>query len=203
MLLLAPLALALLQARPATSEDLGVLLLEVRELRQQVFLLDAALRKRDELAAEMGRRVGTMSEELRALREASPAALAAPFLAGPPAATDLVGIAKGAVLAPRIEVDASRRHDSVFLRLKRVEERGLKTVAEVELGRDEASLDLPIDVNGAVYVVDWSTSDGYTYNLNLRDGAGGDAPGGAPAATVQVKALQAQGRFAFVGYRVD
>jgi hypothetical protein len=203
MPLFAPLAVLLLQARPATSDDVGALLLEVRELRQQVFLLDAALRKRDEAAGEVARRMGAMAEELRALRETTPAALAAPFLAGPPASTDLVGIAKGAVLAPRVEVDASRRHDTVFLKLKRVEERGLRTVAEVELVRDEPFVDLPIDVNGAVYVVDWSTSDGYTYNLNLRDGAGGDAPGGTPAATVQVKPLQFQGRFAFVGYRVD
>jgi hypothetical protein len=203
MTLIAPLALVLLQARPATADDIGALLLEVRELRQQVFQLDAALRRREEASVDMGRRLGAMAEELRSLRETAPATLAAPFLAGPPGSTDLVGIAKGAVLAPRIEVDASRRHDSVSLKLKRVEERGLKTVAEVELLRDEATVDLPIDVNGALYVLDWSTSDGYTYNLNLRDGAGGDAPGGTPAASVQVKPLQAQGRFAFVGYRVD
>ena len=57
---------------------------------------------------------------------------------------------------------------------------------------------LPIDQNGALYLVEWSTTDGQSYNLVLRDGASGQ-----PAATVPVKPLQSQGRFVFVGYRVE
>jgi hypothetical protein len=63
---------------------------------------------------------------------------------------------------------------------------------------DAVFADLPIDQNGALYLVEWSTTDGQSYNLVLRDGASGQ-----PAATVPVKPLQNQGRFVFVGYRVE
>jgi hypothetical protein len=71
-------------------------------------------------------------------------------------------------------------------------------VAEVELTSDAPSVDLPLDQNGALYLVEWLTAEGQTYNLVLRDGASGQ-----PAASAPVKALQAQGRFVFVGYRVE
>jgi hypothetical protein len=59
-------------------------------------------------------------------------------------------------------------------------------------------VDLPIDQNGALYLVEWSTSEGHAYNLVLRDGASGQ-----PAASVPVRERQSEGRFALVGYRVD
>ena len=34
-----------------------------------------------------------------------------------------------------------------------------------------AGVDLPIDQSGALYLVEWSTSEGHVYNLVLRDGA--------------------------------
>jgi hypothetical protein len=46
--------------------------------------------------------------------------------------------------------------------------------------------------------VEWSTSDGNAYFLQLKDGASAQT-----VAQVQVKQLQSQGRFIFVGYRVD
>ena len=85
----------------------------------------------------------------------------------------------------------------MFLRVKRVEPGRLQPVGDAELGNDGVAV-LPIDQNGALYVVDWSTSEGHTYDLVLRDGASGQ-----PAATVQVRPLQSQGRFVFVGYRFD
>ena len=74
----------------------------------------------------------------------------------------------------------------------------VRTLGEVELVPEATSVDLPLDQNGALYLVEWSTSDGHAYNLVLRDGASGQ-----PAATVPVRPLQSQGRFVFVGYRVE
>jgi hypothetical protein len=71
-------------------------------------------------------------------------------------------------------------------------------VAEVELTPDASAVDLPIDQSGALYLVEWATSEGHVYNLVLRDGASGQ-----PAASVPVKEKQNEGRFALVGYRVD
>jgi hypothetical protein len=59
-------------------------------------------------------------------------------------------------------------------------------------------VDLPIDQSGALYVVEWSTAEGHVYTLLLRDGASGQ-----PAASVPVRDKQSEGRFVFVGYRVD
>ena len=204
MTALAPLALILLQARPAAPEELGALLAELRELRSQVTRLEAAARGRDETLDGMKKQIAGLGDAVSGLREPPPPVVAAPFLSGPPPGTDAVGVAKVAVFAPRIEVDSSRQHDLVFLKLLRAEVRGLQLVAEVELGRDETTTDLPIDRNGALYVVEWATSEGLNYSLHLRDGAGGrDASPGAPAATVQVKPLEPRGRFLFVGYRVE
>ena len=55
-----------------------------------------------------------------------------------------------------------------------------------------------LDDSGALYVVDWETSEGHVYNLVLRDGASEQ-----PAASVRVHEYQGRGRFAFVGYRVE
>jgi hypothetical protein len=120
-----------------------------------------------------------------------------PFMAAPPPSSDAVGVAKTVVFAPRIEVDTIRRRDLVSLKLRRVEAGGARLIAEKELGNDEG-VDLPIDQNGALYIVEWSTTEGQTYNLLLRDGTSGQT-----AATAQVKVLQTQGRFLFVGYRTE
>ena len=59
-------------------------------------------------------------------------------------------------------------------------------------------MDLPIDQSGALYIVEWATSDGNAYGLELKDGTSAQV-----VAAVQVKQLQSQGRFIFVGYRVE
>ena len=160
-------------------------------------LLQGSLRERDELLGTVRQELAGVREDLRELRD-RPQPVAAPFLAAPPAGSDKLGVAKGAVLAPRVEVDSFLRHDTVVLKLRRVEASAVRTVAEVELTPDAAGVDLPIDQSGALYLVEWSTSEGHVYNLVLRDGASGQ-----PAASVPVKEKQNEGRFVLVGYRVD
>jgi hypothetical protein len=170
---------------------------EVTRLQSEVVLLRGALRERDALLGTVREELVGVREDLRELRD-RPQPVAAPFLAGPPAGSDKLGVARGAVLAPRIEVDSFLRHDTVVLKLRRVEATGVRTVAEVELTPDASGVDLPIDQSGALYLVEWATSEGHVYNLVLRDGASGQS-----AASVPVKEKQSEGRFALVGYRVE
>ncbi|HSD28042.1 MAG TPA: hypothetical protein VLL75_12115, partial [Vicinamibacteria bacterium] len=128
----------------------------------------------------------------------SPSRLRRPSSPPPPAGSDRLGVAKGAVFAPRVEVDSFLRHDTVLLKLRRVDASAVRPVAEVELTPDANGVDLPIDQSGALYLVEWSTSEGHVYNLVLRDGASGQ-----PAASVPVKEKQNEGRFVLVGYRVE
>jgi hypothetical protein len=187
LLLLTPPPAELQEAEALRSELLRVQA-ELRVLRGEVTARDAFLGSvRDELAGVRG--------ELKALRE-RPEPVAAPFLAAPPASSDRIGVAKTAVFAPRVEVESFLRHDTVVLKLRRVEATGARTVAELELTPDLSGLDLPLDESGALYLVEWSTSEGHVFNLVLRDGASGQ-----PAASVPVKEKQADGRFALVGYR--
>jgi hypothetical protein len=170
---------------------------ELTRLQSEMVLLRGALRERDALLGTVREELVGVREDLRELRD-RPQPVAAPFLAGPPASSDKLGVARGAVLAPRIEVDSFLRHDTVVLKLRRVEATGVRTVAEVELTPDASGVDLPIDQSGALYLVEWATSEGHVYNLVLRDGASGQS-----AASVPVKEKQSEGRFALVGYRVE
>ena len=101
------------------------------------------------------------------------------------------------MFAPRLEGDNVRRRDLVKVRVRRVEAGGFRPVGEVELGQD-GTVDLPIDQNGALYVADWSTGDGQTFTLILRDGASHQE-----AASVKVRPEQAEGHFIFVGSRLQ
>jgi hypothetical protein len=189
------LALALLLLTPAQEAD--ALRSEVSRLQSEVALLHGSLRERDALLGTVRQELAGVREDLRELRE-RPQPVAAPFLAAPPAGSDKLGVAKGAVFAPRVEVDSFLRHDTVVLKVRRVEAATVRTVAEVELTPDAGGVDLPIDQSGALYLVEWSTSEGHVYNLVLRDGASGQ-----PTASVPVKEKQSEGRFVLVGYRVD
>ncbi len=190
------LALALLILLPPAQEP-DALPSEVRRLRTEVALLQETQRARDEFLEKVRQELVGVRDDVRDLRE-RPQPVAAPFLAGPPASSDRLGVAKGAVFAPRVEVDSFLRHDTVLLKLRRVEASAVRTVAEVELTPDASGVDLPIDQSGALYLVEWSTSEGHVYNLVLRDGASGQ-----PAASVPVKEKQNEGRFVLVGYRVE
>jgi hypothetical protein len=169
---------------------------DTASLRARVVELERKLRERDRVLDELTRDLKVARLDLLALSERLTVTLpAAPFASAPPAGSDAIGVARTVVFAPRLEVDLNRRRDLVRLRIRRVEPTGLVPVGEAELGSDGFA-DLPLDRNGALYSVDWSTSDGHTYALTLRDGLTG-----LPAATVQVRPLQAEGRFLFVGYR--
>jgi hypothetical protein len=188
------LALLLLLG-PAQEAD--ALRSEVMRLQSEVDQLHGALRERDALLGTVREELVSTREGLRELKD-RPQPVAAPFLAAPPPSSDRLGVAKTAVLAPRVEVESFLRHDTVVLKLRRVEAGTVRTVAELELTPDASGVDLPLDQSGALYLVEWSTSEGHVYNLVLRDGASGQL-----AASVPVKEKQAEGRFVLVGYRVD
>lgn len=187
--------LLLLLLGPAQEEE--ALRSEVARLQGELALVRGALRERDALLGTVREELLGTREDLRELKD-RPQPVAAPFLASPPVGSDRLGVAKGAVLAPRVEVESFLRHDTVVLKVRRVEATAVRTVAELELTPDASGVDLPIDQSGALYLVEWSTSEGHVYNLVLRDGASGQ-----PVASVPVKEKQSEGRFALVGYRVD
>jgi hypothetical protein len=190
-------ALFLLLLLPVQDEAGAALRSEVGRLKGEVTVLQGAVRDRDALLGTVREELAGAREDLRELRE-RPQPVAAPFLAAPPPSSDKLGVAKTAILAPRVGGDSVLRHDTVVLKLRRVEAGAVRTVAELELTPDASGVDLPLDQNGALYLVEWTTSEGHIYNLVLRDGASGQ-----PAASVPVKEKQSEGRFAFVGYRVD
>jgi hypothetical protein len=191
---------AILAAPQARGEDLGQLVLELRSLRSQVALLEVMLRKAEEAQDALARDVRTMGAELSRVAESSSGGggAAAAFQAGPPASSDSAGVARTVVFAPRIEADASRRRDLITLKVKRIEAGEVHAIGSLEMTSDQLTAEIPIDRSGALYVVDWSTSEGHSYTLVLKDGATD-----LPAATVQVKPQQSEGRFVFVGYRLD
>jgi hypothetical protein len=200
MIAFVPLAFALVQASSSVSEGLANVATEVGQLRSQVATLAVQLRQRDERIEAMKTDLHGLRDDVLVLRRRPVLTppVAGPFLSGPPASSDAVGVSKVAVFAPRVEAESPRRHDVVTLRVRRVEADSVKAVGDAELTQDAATIDLPLDQNGALYIVEWSTSEGHSYNLVLRDGTSG-----LPAASVQVKPLQSQGRFIFVGYRVE
>jgi hypothetical protein len=184
--------------RPAAAfQEAEGLRSEVSRLEREVDRLKGDVASRDQLLGSVREEMGGVREELRALKE-RPQPVAAPFLSAPPTGSDRLGVAKTAVLAPRIEVESFLRHDTVILRLKRVEASAVRAVADIELTPDMSGVDLPVDQSGALYVVEWSTSEGHVYNLVLRDGASGQTAASAP-----VKEKQNEGRFVLVAYRVD
>jgi hypothetical protein len=190
---LVPLALLLL----AAPQEANALRAEVARLEREIAVVHGALRERDALLDTVREALAATREDLRELRD-RPQPVAAPFLAAPPPSSDRLGVARTAVFAPRVEVESFLRHDTVTLKVRRVEAGAVRTVADVELTPDASGVDLPIDQSGALYVVEWSTSEGHAYNLVLRDGASGQ-----PAASVPVKERQSEGRFVLVGYRLE
>jgi hypothetical protein len=189
------LTLSLLLLAPGQEAD--ALRSEVGRLRGEVAWLQGSLRERDALLGTVREELAGAREDLRELKD-RPQPVAAPFLASPPQASDRLGVARGAVFAPRVEVESFLRHDTVLLKLRRVEATAVRTVAEVELTPDQSGVDLPIDQSGALYIVEWATAEGHVYSLALRDGASGQL-----AAACPVKEKQNEGRFVLVGYRVD
>jgi len=180
------------------AEEAAALRAELRRLQRDVDNLQAGVKARDDALDGAAREVRALGGEVAALRAALPSPLATSFLAAPSLPSDTVGVAKVAVFAPRVEVESARQHDNVTLRLRRIESDGVVRVAELELVQYAGGVDLPIDRNGALYIVDWTTTDGYPVTLQLKDGGSGQV-----AATALVRPQQAQGRFLLVGYRLD
>jgi hypothetical protein len=196
MLALPPLALALFLAPQASSEDVAALQAELDRLRSKVAAMETTARQRDEAFDAVKENLKAVEAGVTELRSRPVLPPSAPFAAAPPPSSDAVGVAKTVVFAPRIEVDSLKRRDLVMLKVRRLEPSGTKLIAEKELG--EEGVELPIDLNGALYIVEWSTTEGQNYNLLLRDGTSG-----LTAATAQVRVQQSQGKFIFVGYRVE
>ena len=146
------LALALLLLLPP-AQDADALRSEVTRLQAELALLKDSQKVRDEVLEKVGQELVGVREDVRDLRE-RPQPVAAPFLAGPPPSSDRLGVARGAVFAPRVEVESFLRHDTVALKLRRVDASAVRTVAEVELTPDASRVDLPIDQSGALYLVE-------------------------------------------------
>jgi len=196
MLALPSLALALFLGPQASSDDVAALQAELDRLRSMVAAMESTARQRDEALDAVKENLKAVEAGVTELRSRPVLPPSAPFAAAPPPSSDAVGVAKTVVFAPRIEVDSLKRRDLVMLKVRRLEPSGTKLIAEKELG--EEAVELPIDLNGALYIVEWSTTEGQNYNLLLRDGTSG-----LTAATAQVRVQQSQGRFIFVGYRVE
>jgi hypothetical protein len=198
-LLAALTVLALAAPQNSRTDDSGAAALaEIRGLQVQIAALHRELRERADAVDSLRKDVGALGEDVGSLKDRVTTSVAGPFLSGPPPSSDSVGVSKVAVFAPRLEIDAARRHDLLSLRIRRVEPGALRVLGDLDFTSDQAGVDLPVDQNGALYVLEWSTSEGHTYTLSLRDGASGQT-----AAVVQVKPLQSKGRFIFVGYRVE
>jgi hypothetical protein len=191
-------ALCLGSPRFAPADEVAELRAELGRVRGEVAALEGEKRRWEAGVSELRETMKAVTEGVDALRDRIATPVAAPFLSAPPPSSDTVGVAKVAVFAPRLEAEAQRRRDIVFLKVKRVEAGAVRLVAEVELPADQAGVDLPLDQSGALYIVEWATSDGNAFNLQLKDGTSA-----LTAAVVQVKNLQSQGRFIFVGYRVE
>jgi hypothetical protein len=190
------LALAVLLAAQESGPDMRPYVAEMREMRRQIALLEVALRERAAALDTMAGQVRAVQADVADIK-GRPVPPASPFMGGPPPSSDTVGVAKTVVFAPRVEADNTRRRDLVKIRVRRLEANGSRFVGEVELGSD-GFVDLPVDQNGGLYAADWSTTDGQTFTLVLRDGATGQE-----AASAKVQTLQSQGHFLFVGYRLE
>jgi hypothetical protein len=187
-----------LGASPGPRDEVATLRGEVSRLRDEVAALEGQKRRFEKREQEIDESMKAVREDLGQLKERVTAPVSGPFLTAPPAPSDVIGVSKVAVFAPRLEAEAQRRRDIVFLKLRRVEADSVRLVAELELAADQPGVDLPIDRSGALYLVEWTTSDGNAYGLELKDGASAQI-----VAAVQIKQLQSQGRFLFVGYRVE
>jgi len=194
---LLPLVLTALVASQTPESEVAALRAEVERLQSKVNALETKARQKDDALDSLRGDLKVVEAGVTELRSRPVTPPSGPFMAAPPPSSDAVGVAKTVVFAPRIEVDTLKRRDLVILKVRRVEASGVQLVGEKELASEEG-VDLPIDQNGALYIVEWSTTEGQTYNLLLRDGTSGQT-----AATAQVRLQQTQGRFIFVGYRAE
>ncbi len=176
---------------------------DLRRLRGELHTLSAALEQRDKTLTAMQAELAKAGADLAAMRAnlselAALPVTATAFLVSPPHGADALGVAKAMLFEPRLQLESARRHDTLFVKLRRIEPGVVELLAELELGASDSQLTLPIDRNGALYAVEWSTEEGFTFALSLQDGASEQT-----AASVQVRPLQNRGRFLFVGARLE
>jgi hypothetical protein len=183
-------ACLVLAAVPGQAQDRSVdPTEEIEALRSEVQKMGSSIQA---MSKELGR-------ELAFVRDRLSLVIATTFLASPPASSDVVGVARVPVFGPRIEAETSRQRDSLNLKVRRYDPSGLRPVgADIEVASGQLQVVLPVDQNGALYVVDWWTSEGYTYTIQLRDGASE-----LNVASAQVRPLQNRGRFFYVAYKLE
>ena len=195
-MLMSPLALVVLLAAEERAGHAAVLA-EMREMRQQIALLEIALRERARVLDLMAGQVRAVQSDVADIKGGRCRRPARSWAGRRPRRTRS-GSRRRSCSRRALEADNTRRRDLVKIRVRRLEASGSRPVGgEVELGAD-GFVDLPIDQNGGLYVADWSTTDGQTFTLILRDGATGQE-----AASAKITTLQSQGSFLFVGYRLD
>jgi hypothetical protein len=193
---LLPVILTLL-APQAAPDEISSLQAELTRLRSRISTLEATARERDDSTDALRGELKGIESGVTELRSRPAVVPSQPFMAAPPPSSDAVGVAKTVVFAPRVEADTTKPRDLVILKVRRVDPGGLQLVGERELASEDG-VDLPVDQNGALYVVEWSTAEGQPYNLILRDGTSGLA-----AATAHVRLQQIRGKFIYVGYRAE
>jgi len=183
-------AMVLMLATPAmAASSEGDPTAEIERLRGEITKMKGSI-------AEMG---ADLKRELAFVRDRLSLVIATTFLQSPPASSDVVGVARVAVFGPRIQVETVQHRDVLVLRVKRADASGLRPVGpDIEMAGGQTTAVLPVDQNGALYIVEWSTAEGYNYAVHLKDGATE-----APAASVQVRSLQNRGRFLYVGYKLE
>lgn len=187
---LAVAACLLLAASPIDAQEAGAASAEDLER------LSGEVQKMSSSIQTMGRDLG---RELAFVRDRLSLVIATTFLSAPPPSSDVVGVARVPVFGPRVEADTSRQRDALNLRVRRYDASTLRLVGrDIEIGSGQLQAALPVDQNGALYMVEWWTSEGYSYSVQLRDGASD-----LPVATVQVKPLQNRGRFLYVAYKLE
>jgi len=89
-----PLALfVLLAPQEGRAVDLEPVMGEIRGLRQQVALLELAIRQRDGALDEMRTQLRALGSELAEVKDRAAAPPTSAFMSGPPLASDSVGVA--------------------------------------------------------------------------------------------------------------
>lgn len=186
-------AVVLAQVGPAPE-----VAVELARLRTQVFVLQQALEARDERLGEMGKALVALGAEMARLAERDQDGVAQTFLSGVPEGSDSAGAARVVVFDPQVRIESTTFHDTLDLRVRRIEAEGLVAVGQASIPSVSQTAALPIDRNGALYAAEWETSPGHDFSLLLVDGASGHT-----VATVRVRPQLSAGRLLFVGYRTE
>ena len=153
------LALALLLLSPVQDPgaEMGAMIGELRALRAEVSTIRIEVFQSTDAFLAMKDDLGALREEVRSSRERGPLPRSPPrSWPVPPVPSDLLGVAKTAVFAPRVEVGlhAPPRHRDPPGEAHRRRARSTRW-RRWSSPSDAAGVDLPLDQNGALYLVEW------------------------------------------------